>query len=391
MSLTLCRRGAVGWIAVCAIAVANLVAIASRSWAQPADSSNYQRWDYDEKARRNITQVGKILINGTLEADQEKAFDDYYDQYSLARWTQSGNEGALPKFRKELRENLMQAKVGVAHNRLTDLILRKMTEAAFGNDFDLAVRINAMLMIGELNVEDTNKPGLSPTPLLAAIPILVRAVRDPGLPDPVKIAALVGLVLHATLSIGSDQAAADVSAAALELVKSKNVPGRTAAGFAWMRARAIEILGLLGNVGANNVIAETLVDILADGSARMPVRQAAAEAVGKLNFQGAVNFDPGKLANALGSLAVEAMETAARDLDQQKPGVTSHMKSAVYAALAGINALAAAPPSPSQERVLTVQQKLKQIGELLEKDDEDSIVATIAPFAADLKSLLARP
>lgn len=391
MSLTLCRHSFARSVAVCAIAVIVLVVTSSRLLAQAGDSSNFKRWDYDEKAKRNITQVGKILISGNIEPGQEIAFDDYYDHYSLGRWTQPGNEGALPKFRKELRDQLMQAKVGVAHNRLTDLILKKMTEAAFGNDFDLTVRVNAMLLIGELNLEDTSRPGATPTPLTAAVPILVKAVRDPALADPVRIAALVGLVRHATLSIASEQVSADVAAAALELTKSKSAPGRSAAGSSWMRARAIEILGLQGSVGANNVVAETLADILADTAARVPVRKAAAEAVGKLNFQNAVNFNPGKLAQGLGNLAVEAMETAARDLEQSKPGVTPRMKSAVYAAVAGVNALAGAAASPAQDRVLAIQQKLKQIDELLQKDNEDSVVATVTPYAADLKSFLAKP
>ena len=256
MRLLSSPRGTALGVLSAAMLLSQVATTPSRLLAQANNSGNYKQWEYDEKLKRHITAITKILIDGTVLPEQQDEFDNYYVHYSVARWTVPENQLQLPRFRKDSVRDLNQAKLGNAHVRLTDLLLKMMTEAAFGDDFDPVVRVNAMLMLGDLNLAEAPRLGAAPTPLPNAVAILVCAVREPKVIDPVRVAALAGLLRHAVLGIASEAAAEDVTAAMLDLLRNKSVAGRSADGNAWMQARAIEVLGLQGGVGSNNMIAE---------------------------------------------------------------------------------------------------------------------------------------
>ena len=124
----------------------------------------------------------KILNNGF--AGDRKVFDDYYDKYALARWT-IDKPHELANFRKELSTDLRMAAVRDAnvHQELGSKILAYMGKLVQGN-LHPAVRVNAMLMIGELNATEDRK---SPAPLPAALTDhLLPAVSDARQPDAVR-------------------------------------------------------------------------------------------------------------------------------------------------------------------------------------------------------------
>ena len=347
----------------------------------------FRRWTYDEKLKRGALTVTRQLAGTETNPALLPAFDEYYEKYLIGRWTEPGNQVNLPKFRGDLRRDLVNAKTPAIRDRLLGVTMRLMTEAAFANDFDPIVRVNAMLLIGELNGEEPSKLNAPPVPYAAAIPTLTRAVRDANLIDPVKVAALAGLLRHARIGIPAQQAA-EVSAAMLEVIRTKAPPTRSAAGHAWLRARAVDVLGAQANVGAANAVADLLADLAADASNPLFLRRSAAEALGNLNYQGAANLNTDKLATALASVAVASVEGAAREQEAKKTNVYRGMKSAVYAASAGAAAVAGAAKGGKAPQV---QAKLQQVVAAVEKTNDDTAVAAAMSQLAELKSLAAAP
>jgi hypothetical protein len=283
--------------------------------------------DEDQKNKRTEVTT-KILREANFGPTELAVFDAYYQTYALARWSVSENFATLTAFRKELGNHLKTAKSGAVHDHLNTLTLDFMRKMA-GECYP-AARVNAVLMISELNAVEPARPADSPVPLPAAFPVLVVAVEDPQQLDAVKVAALVGILRHLQLgAVKSPEDRKTVGDAALALAGSQRPPGRSADGHAWIRKLAAEILGELRAVGDNGVVATTLAGMAAEATTPFYARCTAAEALGKLDYQGAAGLDASKLAAALGRLAVDACtaeakaqaEAEARPRPQPAPGV----------------------------------------------------------------------
>jgi len=258
--------------------------------------------------------VTQILRNGTFESQQQQTeFENYYDQYALARWKDLSRTHQLSDYRKDLANELKMGKTGAPHETLVDKAMSFCTDLVTGN-YHPAVKVNAMLVIGDLNERDTTLPTEQPVPLPAALPLLLQAVNDPDQLDAVKVVALLGIIRHATLNaelgIG-DQNLRDTQLvpAMLQLATTKVQPGRSAEGHAWMRMLAMEALaaaGVLGDETDPGKVPRALADIVAEKEASMLTRCAAARALGKLTYPAGLDLDPVALGVSLGQLAAEA-------------------------------------------------------------------------------------
>jgi hypothetical protein len=261
-----------------------------------------------EKYRREKTNIQRIL-RAQVFSGQEEEFDAYYKNFALARWTIPENYASLPEYRRELRNDLFAAKSGPPYDRLLRMTLNFMTHIS-GPEYHPAVRFNAMLALGELNIRE-NPPGSKDpiVPLPDALKVLLGALKDSD-SDAVKVAALVGLLRHATIAAADPQArlafGGEAVPALLDLAKSSPPPGRSADGHAWMRAMAIDVLAALRLTGADGSIVTTLAGIAGDKNTPMLTRMAAARAIGALDYQGFAQVAPSKIAGPLGQLAVDA-------------------------------------------------------------------------------------
>jgi len=250
----------------------------------------------------------KILRAPDFGPGEQEVFDTYYRDYALARWSEEENAASVGAFRRELRSDFENAKSGRVHDHLNSVVLDYMKIRATGH-YHPATRFNAMLMIGDLNSVE----GKAPVPLPAALPVLLSAVEEPQQLDAVKVAALVGVLRHLQLdAVKSPDDRKTVGDAALALAGSQRPPGRTADGHAWMRKLAAEILGELRAAGDNGAVATTLAGMAAEATTPFYARCSAAEALGKLDYQGAAGLDASKLAASLGRLALDACTAEAK-------------------------------------------------------------------------------
>ncbi len=253
--------------------------------------------------KKNTNNIGSILRAGKFADNQQKSdLNTYYKTYALARWTQPSTLNNLRDYHKDLINNLKQAKSGEVHDYLNQLVLDYMSKLAKGN-YHPAVRVNAMLTIGDLNSVDSLLPAQE-VPLAGAIPVLLEAINDPKQIVPVKIAALVGINRHVTAGVNDPQ----IFSTVLKLVTGADATDYADVGRVWMRKQAVDILGLMGNLGASNQVVKLLSVYVGDTKAPFFLRLSAAEALGKLKYAGASGINPVDLAKSLGQLMLEACD-----------------------------------------------------------------------------------
>ncbi|MEE8450905.1 MAG: hypothetical protein V3R99_03290 [Thermoguttaceae bacterium] len=289
---------------------------------QPAPGGGYIVDPVDVTQLQNKSKVSAILRKGTFGAGEQDMFDKYYETYALARWSDPKTRHLLTTFRRDLDRDLRTAKRGSAYNHLRDLILTRFTTTASQN-YHRAVRVNAMLMIGELNEAEPAKLAENPVPHAAALQtVLLPAIQAATQPDAVKVAAMAGIARHARLGAPMPPS---VQTEMITLVTSETAPGPSADGRAWMRVQAARVLGAMGSLGTDGVVPNAIARMVADEPLRLAARCAAARALGELKYGGAGWRSAGVTVLSLRQLALDAC-------DAEKDGVlrrrlASHLSS----------------------------------------------------------------
>ncbi len=341
----------------------------------------------DSQRRRNRFRVTKILLAGRFANNAERELvEQFYTTYAMARWSLLENRAKLPEFRKELGNQLRTCGTGErpshVHEYLNSTILKYMADLSKGN-YHPAVRVNAMLMIGELNAGESATTSVQPVPLSEVVPVLTSAIEAKDRIDAVKIAAMVGLQRHCALgAIKSDQAKAAVLKAMLGLLNVRRPAGRTAAGDGWMRAQAAGILGMLKTIGNGNVVVTSLGKLVVDRTLSLSTRCAAAEAVGKLNYHGAGGTNVEPIALALGKLAIDACAA------EMEPVSRRRLKGRLYAVNLSLTRLGTVADAP--EIVAKLKNSLAVMLRLIEDKNlaPNTMMEKINQEAAKLKALL---
>ena len=184
--------------------------------------------------------------------------------------------------------------------------------------FHPAVRVNAMLMIGELNAVEP-LGGKPPEPLPEARTLLMKNAEDPKQIEAVKVAAVVGILRHLTLgAIDETEQQKQLDPLMLKLLKSPLPEGQSAEGHAWLQTLAGQVLSRSGSVGAGGEVAVALAALVGDKKAPLDFRCLAARELGRLKYANGPYV--GDCAVALGRLARDsaAAEIAICLLDRLK-------------------------------------------------------------------------
>ena len=344
--------------------------------AQPAagaaaPAKTYLEFPVDHALSRMPQEVGLAMRAGTFAPGQQEKFDKYYKRYVLSRWSEVDNVPLLPRSRKSLRLELSRAAGPNVHAHLVGLILKAMrlmaTQQPTPDDPSLlschpAVRYNAMLMIGYLNVTEAPRPGQAPVPDPEALQELLKAINPgpngPQLPEAVRAAALIGLIRHARIGIPAAQQPA-VEQAAMAMIRLATTADPADQGKVWMRGQGAEVLGLLGIADQNGTVANALSAMVADTRLPFSTRCKAAEAIGRLKYAAGGQINAEALAVMLGQLVLDACN--AEKAAEADDAIVSRRRllHCVTAALTGVDALAAA--SASQGKVTEIQATLTTI------------------------------
>jgi hypothetical protein len=262
-------------------------------------------------------------------------------------------------------------------------------------DFHPAVKVNAMLMIGELNrVEQTGHDAAVPLP--EALTALIAAAGKANLPDGLRVAAMIGILRHADAGIKDDDTRKSLTTVMLRLVAADLPAGSAPTGRAWLVVQAAETLGKLGSVGDGNAVFQALLKRVGDSKLPFLVRSAAANSLGQLDYSSATGINPVETAATVGQFALDAcVEELRLAKESKKPVSRRRMLQRLNAALMvlgeeddkdrkGITPLA---KEPAQQAFLAgLQKPVKAARDVLDYKREEA--ADMKPHLVELQKKL---
>ena len=315
----------------------------------------------------------------------------------------------LVNYRKGLSSHFRTAIPGETHDHLAHLALDFLKKLV-GGDYHPAVKINAMLAIGELNsVEQSGHDAAVPLP--EALNVLIAGVESKKLSEGLRTAAMVGVLRHASAGISGGEARKKVNDVMLPLATADVPAGSALSARAWMVAQAAETLGALGSVGENNDVFAALLKIVVNAKLPLLLRCAAADALGRLDYSSAGGINPLETATALGQLAINVCKDGlAAKMDTTRVPFRRrmvHRLDAVLMALSGmdekthqgIESLAKEQPQKTfvdglqkavKDAVNTLDHKTDSRVDLLREPDAklDDMKDTVTTLQKTLESLL---
>jgi hypothetical protein len=367
----------------------------------PPPTQKYEKLPVDDKLRTNSHTIDAILRAGKFGSGEQATFDDYYEKFFLAQWTDPKNVTNLPRLLKDMRTSHLGKKAAASdvHDHLNKLVLDFMKKVALG-PYHPASQINAMLMIGNLNAVEQQPSTPTPTPLPEALTVMTEAATDAKVADAVRVAALVGIQRHVAAKIADQEVRKKLTGSLLEIAKDDLPDGAQRAGREWLLAQALETLGNLGSPGEGNAVFKAMGKAMADQKLRFSTRCIAAEAMGRLNYANAAGINAVQTAAAVGQFALDTCGDVSQLLKDGDPPVSRRrLKQGVSSALLaivgdgdaehkGIISLAKEPEQ--QEYVAGLQKALTKATEFLDdkKNDDEKLDDPLEKLQGELESLL---
>lgn len=268
------------------------VALLAGSAPSPAqDAATKAAWSRIESAEETKTYKDEAIA-GDL-SDKSKA---WLRDRVLPQLSDASNRSSIERVRRRIHdafvsERSFDAAALASGNRI---VLDVMSKLAMSDDTLPIVRINAMLMIGELRAKDGE-------PWPATLETLATATADAKLPMAVRIAAIGGLMRHAKAADFPKLAGPAVSA-----VVTAAFPERDRVGADWLVSRAMDILPA-AIPQAPPATAAALRKVLDDASRAADVRVRAAAALGKTAVK-ASEVDAARTIESVRGLAVAILQ-----------------------------------------------------------------------------------
>jgi hypothetical protein len=319
-------------------------------------------------AARGKAQVA--LRADEITDTERKDVEDYWTKVVAIQIT---DPARLPLFgnpdtrnpigRENIRKDMANAKPGILPFA-NDVAFKSMSEVASGN-FHPAGRVNAMLIIGELDQQPRAQAGGM---IVAAVPFapaltqpggLIAAVEDPKQHLAVRIAALVGIARHAEAALPAASQAA-IRAALVKALKEQPATPADADGNAWFRMRAASILGSLKG-GPGPEAPKELATLASDRKAGAVARCAAATALGQIALPADVNA--AQLAGGLGTLTLDACrQEMARAAGEAEPIASQKLEQQLAAAVKGLAGLAKSVKDAAAKAI--VEDVAAKVGEV---------------------------
>ena len=253
-----------------ALAVGGLLGALPAS-AQEAGAT-YSTWTKVEGAVETREFKEKLRGGGQFDA----AARSFVTRVALPQLGLEANRPTIERVRRRMREIVLSDIADEkAFEDAAKTVLDAMAALARNEDAERVVRVNAMLLVGELRAKDNR-------PLPAAAPVLAAAAGDVRLPLEVRIAAAAGLMRHAEAAKAGGDPAAVAKALAPALVPMLTGDPKTGpvAAIDWLAGRGLAIMQTLGPQAGSKEAVTAAARILGDASRSVDVRVRAAAALG---------------------------------------------------------------------------------------------------------------
>jgi hypothetical protein len=252
------------WIILPLAAASGLVCPAWNALAEP----KYVGWPKVEACREIREFKEKLRDGGQFDANVRQ----FLEETVLPQLALDDNRATIERTRKRIRELLL---ADVADERafgeVSLLIAKFMTALARDEQAEPAVRVNAMLLVGELKAMNGQ-----PWPPAAAL--LAEAAGDRGLPHAVRIAALAGVARHVTAGEADEVIAKTVGPPVIAIL-TEPVEPRRAVEHDWLVSRALQLVPVVVRPLPPKV-ADAVAAVLADETRPIDQRVRAAATLG---------------------------------------------------------------------------------------------------------------
>ncbi len=290
-------RGARGGWRPPALAVALAAALAPAA-CPAADYASLSQVEAAAETRDYSQQVRDKKFAAGQEA--------YLQEILLPQLTKDANRAGIARTRQRIRELALRDAANEVVDPINGLLLDAMVRQAAAAEAEPLIRVNAMLLVGEL-------VGADGKPWPAAAEPLADATADASLPLEVRTAALAGLARHVSAAAGGGpETVAVVGPAISGLVMAP--PEDDPVARRWLLARALE---LLPAVAPPPAVLAAAVKLLADDAADPDLRVRAAAALGKLARPDA-GIDAAAALTQIRGLAVAALEADLAVAEQRR-------------------------------------------------------------------------
>lgn len=254
---------------------------------------SYLELSTDDSLAKQAANVQKMLKDGnfTAVANGQTVLRDYYEKYFFPSWTKAANRSKLQQLRSQLIVTELgnyARNGGPPRDEVVQIAFNTLSSYVKNDQLDPAVRVAALLAIGELNERERPTGGgmQPPVPLPSALPLLVSVLKDPQQLEALRLAALIGIERHCAAGI-ADTNFRDTQVIPLlvQIASDKNVPAdKDARVYEWLRVRAIDVIAISGQAGANGQNIQTLLGFVVDDKESPKVRLAAAKALGGFDY-----------------------------------------------------------------------------------------------------------
>ncbi|MDG2207436.1 MAG: hypothetical protein P8K78_05985 [Pirellulales bacterium] len=335
-----------------------------------------ERYDLEYKEKDKDTEK---------EKSNQEILQDFLRRYFLARMTKVSNLNQLPQMREEVREKAADSKgksdVMDAFNQITSGMMHAMCNGVLDattpngtqkviviqesvrdsnnklrvvrikddlkrgkdkvfslagdlikhaeisglapskTDFHPAVKLNAMLVLRDLNDKQPqkNKPKTASPRTSTQLDLVAYLESIDGLSDILLVGALSGIERHVDFEQDPSRRdrIAKVVTAVIDLPKGT---GRSDDAVGWIRRQAVDILGKLRLPGEGDAYVEKLDEIIINTMEPLPLRIAAAEALRKMDLSRLPDGTIEKLTQSLTQLASDACDyEIVEQLRQNRP------------------------------------------------------------------------
>jgi hypothetical protein len=304
---------------LCILMLLLLTPISSPNRADAEGYEGYKQYsvpkEFQDRATMNTIQRRKkeILKSSTIDGNARDLLKNYYMNYLFRAMTNESYASQIATLRLEFLGDFSESKGDVRKAILNSATLAP--KLALNPELHPATRANAVLLWGELNVQEGAGPSAPPIPFRQITPWLLKEVQNPEQHEAVRSAGLVQLVRHVQLrSIAkgtngiSPEERDRIQAVALELLKAEEGPAtRSPAAHEWFRTQAATILEYLKHPGADAVVAKSLQQVFAKENLGLPLKCRALQAYSSLEF-GELKPDPTEVQYQTARLVIEILD-----------------------------------------------------------------------------------
>lgn len=328
-------------LAVLTLAFAVLVTSAQTAWAQykeiPVTATDIDPDSRDTQTRIRFGQaqaaVREYLSGKTMDEQGRQLIRKFFRDAYLKSWTRKENWTQAGAKRQEF----LRAYYGPLYSEtnaramLNGIMVEFMSEY-IKPAYHPVLRYNAILLIGDLRSKEMDNINQTPEiPYAPSTAILLSAIEDPNQSDAVKVGAWVGLLEQSELygvnlgAMGNTEKNKLMDLVVKTISEKAPPEGRGADAHSWMRKRAIDVAGNIGNAGRDGALANALNMVITDESLPIEMRCDAVAAKGKLTFdaQTAAKMDVVKESAEIGKVALEAV---ASDVEWYDDAMTEYYK-----------------------------------------------------------------